>query len=131
MTLDYEERLLDYLDTLGLSFRVLADANSETESISLVQMPGGRVIREYQDGIKDKRLTYFIQIKAIENRRQAAVAALQIIATKLDDLDELPSQNESYEFGDIVITNEPYYFQAGEDGFIYFRMSFQSELTIL
>lgn len=131
MILDYEDRLLGYLDTLGLSFRVLADANSSTESISLVQMPGGRVIREYQDGIQDKRLTHFIQIKALDTRRQAAVASLHIIATALDDLEELPSHNDTYEFSDIAITNEPYYFQAGEDGFIYFRMSFQSELTIL
>lgn len=130
MTLDYEDRLMDYLDTLRLQFRVMADSNSADESISVVSMPGSLTIRQYQDGAKDKRFTHFIRIKAKDTNRNIAEDTLQLIASALSDVEELPSQNDSYEFNVINITNEPYLFQVGTDGFIYFQMSIQTELTI-
>ena len=124
---DFEDRLLDYLDSLHLGFRVYADANRDA-SISVSRMPNSRVMQEYMDGSKDKRYTFLIQVKARDEQRNEAVNALQIISDSLIDLEQLPSSNNSYEFNDIIVTNEPYQFSRDDAGYIFFRMSIQADL---
>lgn len=130
MTMDFTDRVIAHLNGLSLPFRTFAYANATGESIAVSSMPGGRTIQEYYDGIKDKRFTYFVQVKVNADKTQQAEQVLQRIASELDDLEDLPSLNSSYDFIDIIITNEPYHFQRTDAGDIYFRMSFQAELTI-
>lgn len=132
--LDYEERLLDYLDGLGLPYPVVTDMNTEDASISLVSSPGSKVLRSYYDGVKDKELNHFIQVKATlldhGAPRETAYNTLVAIGAELETLIDLPSGNGSYEFGHIVVSNEPYFLDASEEGFMLFRLSIQSTLTI-
>lgn len=128
--IDFEERVADYIDTLDVGFELVYDTNLEVESVSLARLPGGRTIREYYDGIKDKQLNYELTIKAKRTSRPQAISALGKITDKLSQLEELDSENGSYDFQKIEISNEMYFNEATTDGFIYFRAHFQPCLTI-
>lgn len=92
-------------------------------------MPGGNTIREYYDGTKDKRLNYQLQAKVTTANRQRMVEGLTELTDQLDDLEELESSDGSFDFGQITVGNELYFADA-DDGYTYFRLDFQPELTI-
>lgn len=131
--IDFEERLADYLDGLSVGYLLYYDSNDSTDgesSMAVVSAPGSRTIATYYDGTKEKRFNYFVQINDMDQDRTKAMDALKLIADKLEELDELPSGNGSYEFNRIVISNEPYFTAAATDGSTYFRLSIQAELTV-
>lgn len=128
--IDFEERVADYIDTLDVGFDLVYDTNLEKESVSLARLPGGQVVRQYYDGIQDKQLNYELTIKAKKENRPKAISALSKITDKLSQLGELKSDNGSYDFQKIDISNEMYFNEATTDGFIYFRAHFQPYLTI-
>lgn len=130
-TLDFMDRLLDEMDTWSLDLPLKAYSHNTDESIVITSMPGGRTMSEDMNGTKDKRFTYFCEIKVNNNKIPIAEQLLQSITLNLDNLIDVPSHNKSYEFIDVVITNEPYHTASTDDGKVYFRMSFQVELTIL
>lgn len=130
MILDFMDRLLDEMTAWNLGLPLRAYSHTTTESIVLTSMPGGRTIAEDMNGLKDKRFTYFCEIKVDNNKIPLAEGLLQQIASRLDGVADIPSANGSYDFMDIIITNEPYHTASTEDGKVYFRMSFQVELTI-
>lgn len=105
------------------------DTNSEGESLSLSRLPGGNAIRTYFDGDKDKRLNYEIQAKTKPQSRQKTVNALALLTDALNELEDLSSLDGSFDFIQITVGNELYFAEA-DDGFIYFRLDFQPELTI-
>lgn len=96
----------------------------------MARLPGGRTIQEYYDGIKDKQLQFELTIKAKRERRTEIVSALSQITEALSELEDLPSDNGSYDFQKIDIGNEIYFSEAKTDGFIYFKAQFQPTLTI-
>lgn len=128
--MDYEERLLDYIDTLDVGFPIYSDTASETSSISVAMLPGSRTVQEYYDGIKDKEYIHEIQVKAKSGERDSATKALILIGQELDDVEELPSHEEVYDFNGIEVTNELFFSEATTDGWIYFRLQIKSYLTI-
>jgi len=115
---------------LELGLPLFYDTNSEGESLSLARLPGGNVIQEYYDGIKEKRLNYEIQAKIKPQSRQKAVTGLTKLTDELNDLEDLSSSDGSFDFNRIVVGNELYFTEATEEGFIYFRLDFQPTLTI-
>lgn len=131
--LDYEDRLLDHLDGLGLPYPVVTDTNTADASISLVSSPGSKTVRTYYDGAMDKEYSHFIQLKASlldgNGPRQTAYNTLLAIGADLESLIDLPSQNGSYDFGRIVVSNEPYFLDASEEGYLLFRLSINTALT--
>lgn len=92
-------------------------------------MPGGTTIREYFDGTKDKRLNYQVQGKVKPENRQKMVEGLTKLTDLLNDLEELESSDGSFDFVQITVGNE-LYFSDANDGYTYFRLDFQPELTI-
>ena len=125
--LKYENKLLEYIEGLDVSFPVFADRNDTESSISLASMPGSRTIRTYYDGIKDKQLNHFIQIKAKDSERDKALEALQRIADALAELEEM--EDDVFELNKIIVSNEPFAMNADND-FVYFRFSIQSQITV-
>lgn len=131
--LDFEERLADYLDSLELGYTLYYDSNDSTggrSSMAVIPAPGSRTLAVYYDGIKEKRFNYFVQINDRDQDRTKAMNALMLIGDKLEDIEELPSLNNTYEFNGITISNEPYFTLAGDDGSTYFRLSVQVDLTV-
>lgn len=127
--MDFEKQLLKYIKSLSLDLPTFYDINDSGESLALTRLPGGRVIRGYMDGIKDKRLIYEITGKVKD--RELAIRELTKLVYALDGLEDLPSKDGSYEFAEIEISNEVHFNEATTEGFFYFKMDFQPLLTIL
>lgn len=98
--------------------------------MSLSRLPGGNIIQEYYDGIKEKRLNYEIQAKIKPESRQRAVEGLTALTDELNELEDLSSLDGSFDFNSITVGNELYFTEATEEGYIYFRLDFQPILTI-
>lgn len=128
--IDYEDRLLDYIESLDIDYPVYTDSNDIDSSISVVRMPGSRTVSEDFEGNKDKAYKYFVQLKCDETERQKAVQALELLADELDDVIDIPSQNNSYEYLGTTISNEPYFMGQNTEGGLFFRFLIETELSI-
>lgn len=127
--MDYEERLMDYIDSLDTGFSVFADSNDVDTSLSVVRMPGSRTVTEYYDGVAEKIFKFFVQLKCEHHEREKAVDALDLIASSLDNVLDIPSNNGSYDYGQTTVNNEPY-FMGQDDQSLYFRFQIDTELTV-
>lgn len=130
MRMDFEDRLLDYVESLDIDIPVYTDSNDVDTSLSVVRMPGSRTIMEYYDGTKEKQYKFFIQLKCDQTERVRAMEALDIIKEMIDEVEDIPSHNNSYEYGQTIVSNEPYYMAQDTAGGLFFRFSIDTELTI-
>lgn len=97
------------------------------ESMSVMAMPGGAET-VFWDGDRDK--AYQVQINVKSKRHDVCMNALNAIAKKLENLTELPSSNNSYEFQQINITSNPSFVTNNEQGFFIWALSISATLTI-
>lgn len=128
--IDFEDRLLDLIDSLDIEFPTYADSNDVDSSISVVRMPGSRTVSEDYDGNKDKSYKYFVQIKCDQTERQTAIKAMELLADELDEVVDIPSLNNSYEYLGTTISNEPYFMGQNTEGGLFFRFMIETELSI-
>ncbi|KAB5270098.1 MULTISPECIES: capsid protein [Bacteria] len=130
--MDFQERLGDVIDDViqseSLGIPLFNDLNNEEESISLYSLPGGKVIKSYYDGVKEKRLNYEIQGKSKDRERIFTIVSK--LSNVLEDLDKVESLDKSFEFSSLTIASEPHYQNSDMSGFFYFRLTFQVELTV-
>ena len=127
--MDFQERLGDYIDSLGLDIRLVNDSNVDDDSIALLALAGGKTIKTYYNGVSDKVLNYEISGKVKDENRNKVLSALYTLAEKIEDLTVLESNDESFEFNGIEIASEPFFVNATTDGFVYFSFMFQALLT--
>lgn len=97
------------------------------ESMSVMAMPGGAET-VFWDGTRDK--AYQVQINVKSKRHDVCMNALNVIAKKLENLTELPSSNDSYEYQQINITSNPSFVTNDEQGFFIWALSISATLTI-
>lgn len=130
--MDFQERLGDVIDDIitinTLDIPLFNDLNDEGESVSLYSLPGGKVIKSYYDGTKDKRLNYEIQGKSKDRERILTIVSK--LSSVLEELENVVSSDGSFEFSGLTISSEPYYQNSDINGFYYFRLTFQVDLTI-
>ncbi|WAX12705.1 hypothetical protein EC99P2_00008 [Enterococcus phage EC99P2] len=127
--MDLIDRLQDSIETLDLSFKVVQNINTEDDSITVMSLPGSTVTRAYFDGVKDKAMNYEIRGVTID-KVDVAEKELFIIADFLGSLTSLTSLDGSFEFSDIVVSDEPYFLDAQEDGSVVFGLTFVANVTI-
>lgn len=127
--LDLIDRLQESIETLDLGFKVVQNINTEDDSITVMSLPGSTTTRTYYDGVKDKAMNYEIRGKTLE-KVDVAEADLFKIADHLGALEELQSADESFSFSDIVVSEEPYFLDADEEGSIIFGLTFVANVTI-
>lgn len=128
--MDLQERLADYLASLNTGLPVFNEYNSDSNSISIYALAGGRTIQEYMDGIKEKSLNYEIQVKVKTEDRDAGYNALGLISRSLEELTELNSSNGSFEFNKISISSEQYLTDVSQDNYMYFTFTFTAYVTV-
>ena len=128
--MDLQERLADYLANLNTGLPVFNEYNSDSNSISIYALAGGRTIQEYMDGVKEKSLNYEIQVKVKTEDRDEGYSALGLISRSLEELTELPSSNGSYEFNKISISSEQYLTDVSKDNYMYFTFTFTAYVTV-
>lgn len=128
--MDLQERLADYLASLNTGLPVFNEYNSDSNSISIYALAGGRTIQEYMDGVKEKSLNYEIQVKVKTEDRDEGYNALGLISRSLEELTELNSSNGSFEFNKISISSEQYLTDVSKDNYMYFTFTFTAYVTV-
>lgn len=125
--LDFMSNLNKVINDMGLYARSGIGLLKADESISIMAMPGGAEV-EYMDGTRDK--DYQIQVNAKSKNQLNCYNALNYIYQVLENLQELPSLNDSYEFNKIKTTSLPSLLQQDEQGFYIYVLSISAKITI-
>lgn len=126
---------MDFLDCLNekinqtsnLPLNIRKGYLSAMESLVIYPLPGGKIETEYYDGIKDEILNYEIAMKSKDGNK--IEQTLWLLSDILEDIEELTSQNKSFEFNKLTITNRPYISEANEQGWFVFLLDIQAKLT--
>lgn len=128
--MDFTERLKDNINSLpDLPMRLTLGYLTAKDSLVLYALPGGQVIREYYDGIKDQSLNFEIGIKTKDQKK--ANATLWQIQTHLELVEELVSNDSSFEFQKLSISNKPFLSDQDEQGFFVYLLDITADLTTL
>ncbi|EOH71009.1 minor capsid protein [Enterococcus malodoratus] len=126
--MDFINRIKESINSIdGLPIKIRKGYLSADESLVIYPLPGGQVITEFYDGIKDQQLNYEIAMKSKDGDKIEKV--LWLISDYLEQLEELKSQNETFEFNGLTITSKPFINDADEQGWFVFLLDFQAKLT--
>lgn len=127
MELDFMDQLNKKINSMNLfaSSRIgLLDAD---ESISIMAMPGGAET-VYFDGTRDK--SYNVQVNAKSKNQLNCFNALTKIYQTLENLEDLPSENGSYDFQRITTQSLPSLLERDEQGYWVYILSISAQITI-
>lgn len=128
--MDFMERLKDNINSLpDLPMKLTLGYLTTKDSLVLYALPGGQVIREYYDGVKDQSLNYEIGIKT--KNQQKANATLWQIQTHLEQVEELISNDSSFQFQKLRVSNKPFLSDQDEQGFFIYLLDITADLTTL
>lgn len=125
--LDFIWRLNDFINTLSLFSRSDVGVLGETDSISLMAMPGGSEI-VYMDGIRDK--DYQMQVNAKSTNQLHCIESLSKVAKILENLTNIESHNNSFDFESINITSLLSLVAQDEQGYFIYALSISAKITI-
>jgi hypothetical protein len=98
------------------------------ESFVVFPLPGSGVVQEYMDGTTDQRLHYEFAMKS--KSQQTIHETLWLVQNELEALKELHSQDGSFEFEELIITNKPFINNADEQGWFVFLLDVQANITV-
>ncbi|WP_420726528.1 minor capsid protein [Enterococcus faecalis] len=126
---------MDFLDCLNekinqisnLPLNIRKGYLSALESLVIYPLPGGKVETEYYDGIKDELLNYEIAMKSKDGGK--IEHTLWLLSDILENIEELPSKDSSFEYNNLTITNRPFINEADEQSWFVFLLDFQAKLT--
>ena len=123
---DFSEVLRDFINTLGLPLTCRLDYLSETESLVLYPLPGGKVEKEYMNGKQDISLVFFVVIKTTDHQKTSSI--LWAVNSALADFNlELPSQNNSYQFRGLEVS-QPFLNDRDDQGFYVYMLDITARL---
>lgn len=125
--LDFMDRLKDKINSFNLYTKCTIGLLGSSESLSIMAMPGGAET-VYFDGTRDKE--YQIQVNAKSKNQLNCYDALTEIYQKLENLEELPSQNNSFEFNKIETKSLPFLLGQDEQGYFIYVLSISAKITI-
>ncbi len=126
--MDFLDRLVDEVNRIDrLPIRCEPGYLGEAESFVVYPIPGSRVVDEYFSGMKDQQLNYEF---AMQSRVQKNVHdTLWIVQNALEKIENISSNDESFEFDEIIIANKPYLNNANTQGWSEFRLNIQAKIT--
>ncbi|OTO00566.1 hypothetical protein A5804_002078 [Enterococcus faecium] len=126
--MDFIDRVKDKINSISeLPIPLRKGYLSGNESLVVYPLPGGQVLKEYYDGIKDEQLNYEIAMKSKDGSKIEQV--LWLISDYLEQIEDIHSLNESFEFSRLTITSKPFINEADEQGWFVFLLDFQVKLT--
>lgn len=128
--MDFIERLAERVNEIpSIPINCRIGYLGTDESFVVYPLPGSRTVTEYMDGTKDQQLNFEF---AMKSKSQSKIhATLWLVQNVLDDLDKLESQDNSFEFNNLIITNKPFINNADDQGFFTFLLDIQAQITIL
>lgn len=127
--MDFMERLTESVNTMpGLPIRCQMGYLGANESFVVYPLPGSRIVNEYMDGTTDQQLNYEF---AMKSQTQSKInATLWTVQNELEALKELNSNNGSFEFEELIITNKPFINQIDDQGWFVFLLNVQANITV-
>lgn len=120
-------KLNQKINSMNLYARSTIGLLGPNESLSIMAMPGG-VETVFFDGTRDK--DYQVQVNAKSKNQMNCFNALTQIYQTLENLEELPSDNGSYEFESINTQSLPSLLEQDEQGFFVYVLSLSAKITI-
>lgn len=126
--MDFIDRIKDLINSIdGLPLKIRKGYFSVEESLVIYPLPGGQVVTEFYDGVKDQQLNYEIAMKSKDGDKIEQV--LWLISDYLEQLEAITSSNKSFEFNNLIISSKPFINDADEQGWFVFLLDFQVKLT--
>jgi len=120
-------RLNSHINTLDLFARSRIGLLGEKDSVSIMAMPGGEET-VFFDGVRDK--DYQVQVNAKSTNQNNCFDALTIIYQNLERLEELNSENGSFDFQKIETKSLPNLVGQDEQSFFIWALSISAKITI-
>lgn len=127
--MDFIERLQDKINDMpGLPVVCKLGYLGVAESLVLYPLPGSKVVQEFMDGTSDQQLNYEIAMKSKSHTKVNDV--LWMIQNELEKLKMLDSQDDSFKFDELIITNKPFINQIDDQGWFVFLLDIQANITV-
>lgn len=99
------------------------------ESFVFYPIPGSRVVKTFMNGTTEQQLNFEF---AMKSKVQSKInQTLWVVSNALETITELQSDDNSFEFDEIIITNKPFINQADDQGFFTFLLNIQAKITVL
>lgn len=126
--MDFIDRLKDSVNTLSLPLKMRTGYLGTSETLVVYPMPGSKVTQLYMDGTKDIDLNYEIAMKSEDGQKISDT--LWLIQNYLENLLEIESDDNSFEFNGLEITNKPFISDADTKGWFVFLLDIKANVTI-
>lgn len=127
--MDFIYRLVDSINSIqGLKNKIRTGYLNDNESLVIYPLAGSRTVQQFYDGVKEQELNYEITMKSKDG--QKLDDTLWQIQNYLEQLTELNSQDDSFDFDWLEITNKPFIEQFDERGWFVFSIDFKAHITI-
>lgn len=128
--MDFVERLSGHVNSIpGQTATCKLGYLGTDESFVLYSLPGSKTVTEYMDGTKDQQLNYEFAMKS--KVQSKILNTLWLVQNNLDDLKELASDDNSFKFDEITITNKPFINQIDNQGWFVFLLNVTANITVL
>jgi hypothetical protein len=123
------DRLTERVNQIpGLPIELERGYLKATESFAIYPLPGSQVVKTYMDGTTDQRLNYEI---AMKHKTQGVIhSTLWIVQNELEALQELESNDGSFEFDEIIVPSKPFINNADDQGYYTFLLNIQAKITV-
>lgn len=121
------DKLNEHINTLNLFARSRIGLLGTDDSISVMAMPGGDET-VFFDGVRDKN--YQVQVNAKSKNQNNCFDALTVIYQDLERLEELDSENGSFDFQKIETKSLPNLVGQDEQGFFIWVLNISCKITI-
>ncbi len=127
MELDFMLQLNDKINSLDLYAPCYIGLLGPEDSLSIMAMPGGDEV-VFMNGARDK--DYQVQVNAKSKDQLACLNALTYIYQTLENLIDLPSENDSFDFQSISTKSLPNLVAQDEQGFFVYVLNISAKITI-
>lgn len=126
--MDLIDRIKDSVNTLNLPVKLTKGVLiAGKESLVIYPLAGSRVTQSYMDSAKDANINLEIAMSSKDG--SLLENTLWQIQDYLDMLDDVPSEDGSYQFNHIEVTSKPYIAKLDETGWLVFMLTFQVNVT--
>src|SRR5690625_3192428 len=127
--MDFIERLSDKVNKFpSLPIACKLGYLGTGESFVVYPLPGSNTVMEYMDGTKDQQLNFEF---AMRSKEQSKIhQTLWLVQNELERLKELESQDGSFKFEELIITNKPFINEANDQGWSVFLLDVQANITV-
>lgn len=129
MVVDFLERLVERVNQIrDLPTQCKPGYLEVGESFVVYPLPGSNVTQEYMDGTTDQQLNFEF---AMQSKIPGKINdTLWLVQNELEKLQELNSNDGSFDFQSIAITNKPFINQTDDQGWFVFLLDVQAKITV-